>query len=127
MSTYLLDTHVILWHMTDDVQLPEQFKQLIENESHTVYISHVSLWEMAIKASIGKLELLAPFPQLKLSLDKQGFHLLPFDYGVYETLLNPPFHHKDPFDRMLIAQAMVLGCPLLSVDKIFSQYPLPEI
>ena len=101
----LLDTHVFLWFIMGSALLSADTRALIEDEKNRKFISVASLWEIAIKSSIGKLSLSAPFDQLiaqQLSLN--GFELLPIEVSHLAAVTTLPFHHRDPFDRLLIAQ-----------------------
>lgn len=125
---YLLDTHTLLWIVTDDSQLSNRVKKLFLDEQNELYISVASLWEMAIKVSLNRLELgqsLTDFyykhvigNKIKL-LDLKVEHL-----AVLETL---EFHHKDPFDRLIVCQSIVEKIPVLSSDKAFLKYPVKRI
>lgn len=118
---YLLDTHVLIWH-AENQNLSQNVLNIINNPENTILVSHASLWEMTIKVSIGKLKLnfsIAEFPKL---LSQNQFSILPFDFKNYEILSQLPFHHQDPFDRMLIAQAMSENIPIISHDSKFDLY-----
>ena len=118
---YLLDTHVLIWH-AENQNLNQNVLNIINNPENTILVSHASLWEMTIKVSIGKLKLnfsIAEFPNL---LIQNQFSILPFDFKNYEILSQLPFHHQDPFDRMLIAQAMSENIPIISHDSQFDLY-----
>ena len=115
----LLDTHVLLWWLDDSPLLPSHHRLAIENKDNLCIISSASIWEISIKSTIGKLDI--PDNYLNL-LKKQGFKELPVSWQHAETVRNLPMHHKDPFDRILIAQAMVEGLTFLSVDKIIRHY-----
>lgn len=115
----LLDTHVLLWWLTDDERLPERMRIAVAEEENEVFVSSASAWEMSIKAAVGKLTL----PDgLREQLQQQGFRKLPVtvDDGSAAGALPPD--HDDPFDRMLITQATRRGLQLLSVDRRFSDY-----
>lgn len=115
---YLLDTHVIIWAVDQTDKLSEQYRQLLEHEDQCV-ISIASLWEIAIKKSLRKLDVrddLADF------LQRTGVTLLSVELPHIETLRDLPHHHRDPFDRMLIAQAMTENLSLLTVDRHFALY-----
>ncbi|WP_380161258.1 type II toxin-antitoxin system VapC family toxin [Kineococcus sp. R86509] len=119
MTTLLLDTHVLLWWLSDDGRLPERMRTAVADGENEVLVSAASAWEMSIKASLGKLT--AP-DDLREEIERQGFTELPVtvDDGLAAGAL--PHHHDDPFDRMLIAQATRRGLQLLSVDRRFSDY-----
>jgi PIN domain nuclease of toxin-antitoxin system len=119
----LLDTHVFLWFIMGSPHLSAEARALIEDEKNRKFISVASLWEIAIKSSIGKLSLSAAFDQLipqQLSLN--GFELLPIEIAHLATVTTLPFHHRDPFDRLLIAQAMTEQMPIVSSDSAFDAY-----
>jgi PIN domain nuclease of toxin-antitoxin system len=125
---YLLDTHTLLWIITDDNQLSNKVKKLFLDEQNELYISVASLWEIAIKVSLKRLELgqsITDFyykhvigNKIKL-LDLKVEHL-----AVLETL---EFHHKDPFDRLIVCQSIVEKIPVLSSDKVLSKYPIKRV
>ncbi|MEZ0164858.1 type II toxin-antitoxin system VapC family toxin [Kineococcus sp. LSe6-4] len=115
----LLDTHVLLWWLTDDAHLPERMRTAIANTDADVLVSAVSAWELSIKSSVGKLNLPDGLPE---RLQEEGFTTLTItvEDGVAAGAL--PRHHADPFDRMLIAQAARRDLTLLTVDRRFSAY-----
>lgn len=105
--------------------MSQNARSLIEDSSNEVFLSICSLWEMAIKLSIGKLNLAQPFEVLipeQMSLNR--IELLPIEIGHTLLITRLPFHHRDPFDRMLIAQAIVEELPILGVDPAFDAYPV---
>lgn len=119
----LLDTHAFLWFLLNDPQLTAKARRLIEDGANEIVVSMASLWEMAIKISLGKLQIGQPYdtfiPQ-QLALNSIGV----LDISVNHTaeILNLPFHHRDPFDRLLIAQAHVEQIAIISVDSVFDAY-----
>ena len=115
----LLDTHVFLWWLSDDARLGPRLRAEISNGAHDIYVSSITIAEIAIKRSLGKLS--AP-PGLLGSLVEEGFEELPFVSSHAAALENLPWHHRDPFDRMLIAQASVDGLALASHDSRISEY-----
>lgn len=114
----LLDTHILLWHLADDPRLEISKSELIENSSYSKYLSIISLWEIAIKSSLGKLiintEIDKIVPEEIKILGLEMPHIL-----AVQTL---PFHHRYPFDRMIIAQAMSENMPVMTGDKRFGMY-----
>ena len=115
----LLDTHVLLWWLTDDDRLPERMRAVLADGESEVLVSAASSWEISIKAALGKLSV----PDgLREELRQQGFTELPItvEDGLAAGAL--PRHHDDPFDRMLIAQAARRGLQLLTVDRRFGDY-----
>ena len=123
----LVDTHILLWHMTDNRSLPARFRSIIEDPDVAVWVSYASLWEIAIKSSLGKLELFRSFATLESRLIQSGFSLLGFTFPHLEVLRTLPFHHHDPFDRMLIAQSIVEELTIMSLDQFFPAYPVQLI
>lgn len=117
--TFLLDTHVLLWLLTADPALPARHRHAIENATGVVYGSAVSVAELAIKASLGKL------PAAPERLDdwaERGLTELPLRAAHAARLRDLPFIHRDPFDRMLIAQAQADGLTLMTVDETVMRY-----
>jgi PIN domain nuclease of toxin-antitoxin system len=126
----LLDTHTFIWYLTDNSRLSNQVIELINDENNQILLSIASLWEIAIKQSIGKLTLNQPLPFevfITQQLNLNNFTLLNItvrDIAVISTL---PLHHRDPFDRILIAQAIMGNIPVLSADTIFDAYPIQRL
>jgi PIN domain nuclease of toxin-antitoxin system len=118
----LLDTHVLLWWLSDDQRLGERARGLIADPENTVYLSAVVLWEIRIKEAIGKLDLPADF---RTAVDSQGFTELPLTLDHTDALAELPLHHGDPFDRMLIAQARSEDLTVLTADHSFRKYEVP--
>lgn len=119
----LLDTHSILWFADDSPQMPEALKVLIESDECTTFVSIASVWEIAIKVSLGKLQLSAPIEVFVAALfQRNGFQLLPIrvEHALRVAVL--PFHHKDLFDRILVAQSLVEAMPIASVDTALDAY-----
>ncbi len=122
---YLLDTHTLLWYLSGDEQLSSRTLELIEDRSNERFISIASLWEIAIKASLGKLPLDKPFERLfpeRLSFNNIKILHITVDHLVKLTTI--PFHHRDPFDRLIIAQGMVGNLPIISIDRGFDAYEI---
>ena len=105
--TYLLDTHTLIWFLENDPRLPAVTRTQIET-TPTIFVSIVSLWEISIKANIGKLDLSFPFSTISCNLINLGITELPITFKDLEIYLSLPLHHRDPFDRILIAQAIDL-------------------
>lgn len=124
--TYLLDTHTLLWFLENDPQLPTTTRLRIE-ETPNIFVSIISLWEIAIKTNLGKLTLQIPFTDLQTELTAQNLTQLPITFTDLTTYQSLPLHHRDPFDRLLIAQAINYSLTLISRDNAFSAYPLQQI
>ena len=121
----LLDTHTFLWFIMGNANLSAAARAAIENLANEKYVSVASVWEIAIKVSVGKLSLSAPFSTLiPDQLSANGFELLNLDVAHAAALITLPFHHRDPFDRLLIAQAMVEQMQIVSIDSAFDAYPI---
>lgn len=123
MHKYLIDTHTLLWYMEGHLNMPLA-RQIIENPKNNISISIVSLWEIAIKVNIAKLSLKSPFQGLKDYLFRINISIIPIRFEHTETYLNLAPHHKDPFDRMLIAQAITENFIIVGSDEIFDKYPV---
>jgi PIN domain nuclease of toxin-antitoxin system len=120
---FLLDTHTFLWFITANPKLSLDARLLIEDMTNKRLLSIASLWEMTIKASQGKLNLSMPFTDLVTTqIQGNAINLLPITPDHLKVMFTLPFHHKDPFDRLLIAQAMAETIPIISKDAIFQQY-----
>jgi len=115
----LLDTHMFLWAIAEPEKLSKKFRDRLEVPSNIIYVSSVTVAELMIKASIGKL--VVDFNPVEVALES-GFELLDFSAEDALLLKELPFHHKDPFDRMLIVQGMRNKVRLMSVDSKFSLY-----
>ena len=121
----LLDTHAFLWYITDDARLPAAFAAAIQDEVNEVFLSVVSVWEALAKHQLGKLPLPAPADEyLRLRREQHNIASLPFDEPSLSYLLRLPLHHRDPFDRMLICQALQHDLQMLTSDALFKQYPI---
>ena len=122
---YLIDTHAFIWFITNDSRLGERAYEEISNIENEVVLSIASLWEMAIKASLGKLELGKPFRALiPRELVANEIGLLPIAPKHLSVVADLPLHHRDPFDRLIIAQAMIEGISVVSHDGDFPKYPI---
>ncbi len=124
----LADTHAFLWFFHGDARLSKHYRKLIEDDKNQVFLSIASLWEIAIKTSIGKLELDAPFRDLVEDyVERSAFSLLPVATSHLIELERLPHHHRDPFDRLLIAQAIVESLPVITTDPKFDFYNIERI
>lgn len=121
MRKYLLDTHTLIWFLEGNTILSQTARQAIES-SRNNYVSIASLWEIAVKISIQKLDLQVPFSQVQHRLSQNGFQILPVTFSDTVIIANLPFHHKDPFDRMMIAQAITNDLTIITADRFFSSY-----
>ena len=119
MKRILLDTHVLIWWMNGDEQLGHNAQKHISNTENAIYISAASVWEMSIKQQLGKLTVPDDIESL---IEVLGFSALPFNLFHSQQAGRLPMHHRDPFDRMLIAQAQAEGLQILTKDEHFPAY-----
>jgi PIN domain nuclease of toxin-antitoxin system len=124
--TYLLDTHTLIWFLENDPRLPAVTRTQIET-TPTIFVSIVSLWEIAIKANIGKLDLSFPFSTIAPNLISLGIAELPITFKDLEIYLSLPLHHRDPFDRILIAQAINHDLILIGQDSQMEAYAIQRL
>jgi PIN domain nuclease of toxin-antitoxin system len=126
--TLLLDTHVLLWFLAADPQLSPTAKALIEDPSNRKLVSMATVWEIAIKVCLKKLDLgEAATTFLPRELAVNGFDLLAIEMAHATFVETLPLHHKDPFDRMLVAQATIEKLPIISADTAFDPYGVPRL
>ena len=124
----LLDTHVFLWYITADSRLPAPFLVAIREPTNEVYLSVASIWEAVIKYGLGKLPLPSPPAEyLPQQRDAHNIAPLPIDEGAMPHLAGLPALHRDPFDRLLITQAIQHGLTIATVDTDVLAYPVPRL
>ena len=123
---FLLDTHVLLWFISGDSRLPTTWRDTIRQPEHEVYASVVSLWETIVKYRLGKLVLSEP-PETYLPTQRERHRItnLPLDEASVRQLASLPPIHRDPFDRMLICQAIEHSLTIITVDEVFRGYRAP--
>ncbi len=119
MNGLLLDTHIVLWWLADNPRLPEEVRVRIADPDSLIFVSAASIWEIGIKRAIGKLE--AP-AELVAVIHEEGFLGMPVELLHAETASLLPPHHRDPFDRMLIAQSMLEQMTVVTADRRFESY-----
>ena len=120
---YLLDTHTLLWFLQGDKKLSDKARQLIDSPRNSKFLSIVSLWEIAVKVSLEKLVLDKPFERLfPEQLHFNRIQILDITVDSLIKLTTLPFHHRDPFDRLIIAQALVEELPIIGADTAFDAY-----
>ena len=125
---YLLDTHALIWFFSGNVHLSNTVRELMEDINNQKLISIASVWEMAIKLSKGKLTLSLPLENyITQKLNLEDFELLPIKLNHLAIISTLPFHHQDPFDRLLIAQATGENLPILSRDVALDAYQIKRI
>lgn len=123
---YILDTHALLWYLLSDANLGRKAKDAIDTKTG-LYFSIASLWEISIKVNIGKLQLNRPFEDLYQELEYLNIRLLPITVEDTQLYANLPLHHRDPFDRILVVQAMNHSLVLISRDAAFDAYPIQRV
>lgn len=126
MSAFLLDTHAFIWLTENDQNLSLDLRHLID-QADVVYLSIASLWEVAIKLKIGKLLLQRPYETIGPIIETSDILLLPISFADTVQIRDLPLHHRDPFDRMLIAQAMNHQLSIISADAAFDAYPIQRL
>lgn len=125
---YLLDTHALLWITVESKNLSDRVKQIYLDSTDDFYLSAASIWEMAIKISLKKLSLSEGLVRfIDKHVVENNIQILPVNAEHIYPLEKLPFHHRDPFDRLLISQCMSEKMYLLSSDKIFDKYPIKRI
>lgn len=119
----LIDTHIFLWAIFEDPKMTRRQGQIFRDQSNTLYLSMASVWEVFIKASTGKLTLLGePESFVRQQMELNGIRLLPIRLEHTAQVVRLPWHHRDPFDRLLIAQSQLENLPLLTADGSFAAY-----
>ncbi|MEY3870661.1 MAG: hypothetical protein RLZZ338_4555 [Cyanobacteriota bacterium] len=123
---FLLDTHAFLWYLLGDPNLGSKAKDAIDTKTD-LYFSIASLWEMSIKINVGKLQLNRPFEDLPKELQYLNVQILPITFEDTAFYAGLPLHHRDPFDRILVAQALNNSLVLISRDPAFDAYPIQRL
>ncbi len=118
----LIDTHAVIWFITKDSRLPESTLKLMKTPENKCFVSIASLWKIAIKFSLGRLELHTELSKIFGIIAKTGFEILPITIGQILINAELPFHHNDPFDRIIIAQAISEKLKIVSKDGLFQNY-----
>ncbi len=124
----LLDTHVFLWFVNDDPRLSNHLKDLIEDENNGIYLSLASLWEMSIKYNLGKLAFDNSYEEfVESEIVQSSIKVLNITLENFYINATLPFHHRDPFDRLIIAQSITENIPIITVDSAFDKYSVTVI
>ncbi len=124
----LLDTHAFLWFVTNDPHLSESALDLVAEPTNDVLVSPASCWEIAIKVSLGKYPLTVPFETFfREGIDENDMAILPIEIRHAAILSSLPMHHKDPFDRMIVSQAIVEQIPIVSQDVALDAYGVQRL
>ncbi len=122
---HLLDTHTFIWFINGQAELSGRARKLIEQNDANNFVSIGSLWEIAIKISLNKLKMNVPMARLPEKIRNNGFEILPITADDTLQLSSLPFHHRDPFDRLLIAQSMTDRLTIITKDAQFTKYGIP--
>lgn len=124
----LLDTHTFLWFVAGNRRLSGNVREKIADTTNPAFISAASLWEIAIKISTGKLVMEEPFDTfITQQLQLNEIEILPITFAHIVRVAALPFHHRDPFDRLLVAQALVEGLSIVSADPLLDAYPIARL
>lgn len=119
---FLLDTHIVIWFITNDSKLTETVRKAIENVENKCLVSIATYWEIGIKFSLGRLELKSKLENIFDLITQSGLEVLPVTQTHILSASKLEFHHNDPFDRLIIGQSIAENLTLISVDKIFKRY-----
>lgn len=123
----LLDTHTFIWFVNGQQELSERARKTIEHKNVNNFVSIASLWEIAIKLSLDKIQLKTPFSAIPEQIVKNGFQVLPITFEDTLRLSTLPLHHRDPFDRLIIVQSITNHLTIVSRDKQFANYEVTTV
>jgi PIN domain nuclease of toxin-antitoxin system len=124
----LIDTHIFLWFVLNDASLSPIARELIVDPQNDIFLSPASYWELAIKISLGKYQIPGSFEfWMNHQIQSNEFLILPIEIAHAAMVIQLPFHHKDPFDRILISQALVETIPIVSADAVFDSYGVTRL
>jgi PIN domain nuclease of toxin-antitoxin system len=123
----LLDTHALVWWFNEPDKLSSKASSILRSSGNSIFVSAAVAWELAIKVNLGKIDALPLITDLAVHIAEEGFAELPvgIDQAVRAGLL--PRHHRDPFDRLLVAQAQDMNLPILSADRVLDRYDIKRI
>jgi PIN domain nuclease of toxin-antitoxin system len=128
MKEYLIDTHILLWFVTDDPRLSKKAKKIYCAEASRLYISIASVWEMAIKISLQKLSVKMPLARfIEEHVLGNAIEILSLSLVHVTHVEKLPFHHRDPFDRLIVSQALIEKVPIISIDTTLDQYGVKRV
>ena len=122
MKSYLIDTHILLWHSQDSGKLSEAILEKISSPETRLLVSAATYWEMTIKKSLGKLDLTVSISDFYYSAIRNSFYTIPIDFKHFQTLEKLPLLHADPFDRLIISQAISENLTIITQDQKFKLY-----
>lgn len=125
---HLLDAHALIWALDDPSRLGARARAILEDPANDLVLNVGTIWELSIKAGLGKLSLSLPYRQwLERALSHLGIAVSPITVEFTERQTALPFHHRDPFDRLLVAQCLVENIALVSADGVFDQYGITRV
>jgi PIN domain nuclease of toxin-antitoxin system len=127
VTGFLLDTHALLWFIQGDPQLSDRARGIITTDTNQLHLSVASLWEITIKLNIGKLTIGHTIDEIYRLLKQLNIEVLSINQSDLEQYLTLPLHHRDPFDRLLIAQTIAQGLTLVSADNAFGAYSVQQL
>ena len=125
--SFLIDTHAFLWYIQASDQLSPKAADILEDPNQNLYFSIASLWEISIKMGLGKLKLDNSFHELEALLSRLSIEILSITFAATDTYLSLSLHHRDPFDRMLITQAMNRSLSIITADYAFDAYSIDRV
>ncbi len=123
----LVDTHALIWFITDDAKLPNTLRQIMEDPQNDCFVSIATYWEIGIKHSIGRLDLKADLEAIFQIIEETGFETLPITVSQILQNTKLEFFHQDPFDRIIISQSITEKMTVITKDNQFKQYGIPMI
>jgi PIN domain nuclease of toxin-antitoxin system len=121
----LVDTHALIWFITDNNKLPINTRKFIESNDNDCYVSIATFWEIGIKNSIGRLDLNSDLQKIFQIIEESGFDILPITTSHILQNADLELYHQDPFDRIIIAQAIVEKMTIITIDSEFNKYNIP--
>jgi PIN domain nuclease of toxin-antitoxin system len=126
-NSYLLDTHALIWYLSGSSEISQSTREIIDNPLFPIHISLASIWEMAIKMKSGKLSIDFEFQEFQNILSKEKIRIISVKLEHISKLFELENHHRDPFDRMIIAQSIVENLPIITKDGNISKYSEVEV
>ena len=123
----LIDTQILIWLIIDTQKIPKNIHNFLNNTENEIFVSSVSIWEMAIKISIKKLILPFEVKNIIKEIKNMNMNILDISSNHLIKVADLPFHHKDPFDRLIISQAIIENLPVITSDKNFDYYEIKNI
>jgi PIN domain nuclease of toxin-antitoxin system len=124
---YLLDTHTLIWFLSGDENLSDKSKEVIENLENSNFISIASIWELAIKISLDKFKFEKGFKKFLELIDENGFEVIPISFEHAIRLARLEFIHRDPFDRLIVVQAMTDNLTVITKDENMTKYEIKTL